>query len=211
MLGRCRCASLRGSDGVRHRGGAEAGGCDDFTGSSTRSSHVRGWRSDDPARRLLGATRPRPDHRRGRAAVERPRVARRVRAPSCTWEIVVGADASEDGRGNHQPSGKCCMDRSAPGWRWNIAGLPRYIGKGAVLPACEFDHENHRPDPVARRRSLRPRRCKGGRSPRHHPSPGGLRHRALRGSPQCTADGLGRERHPLRRHPPGRARLRGNR
>ena len=27
---------------------------------------------------------PRPDHRRGRAAVERPRVARRVRAPSCT-------------------------------------------------------------------------------------------------------------------------------
>ena len=32
-----------------------------------------GWRSGDPALRLLAATLPRPDHRRGRAAVERPK------------------------------------------------------------------------------------------------------------------------------------------
>ena len=123
----------------------------------------RAGRSCDPARRLLAATRPRPDHRRGRAAVERPRVVRRVRTPSCTWKILVGADPSDYGRGRHQPSGKC-LHRSP--LRWDGAGTSSAclgtLGKAPRLPTCKFDHENHRLNPVACRLSRRPRRGKGG-------------------------------------------------
>ena len=121
--GRDRRAHVRHVVGVagngRQEGRRERG--DDHRHSVAPS---RAGRSGDPARRLLAATRPRSDHRRGRAAVERPRVVRRVRAPFRTWEILVGADASDDGRGRHQPSGKC------------LHGSPLRRGGAGTSPAC---------------------------------------------------------------------------
>ena len=90
----------------------------------------------DTARRLPAATRPRPDRRRTRAAVERPGVVRRVRAPSCAWEIVVGTDPSDDGREKHRPLGKCLL--RSPLRRDGAGTSPAWLGTLGTAPC--FPH-----------------------------------------------------------------------